>query len=167
MTLLNIVPECYGDTRLVEILLEVQKVNHQKNIGQVANTLRDKLKSQRALAVVDNDKQSIPAYFQKEFSTLNEASGLVLLKHKIHPHFLVRICPALETWLLEAAKEAGISPKEYPICEDLNALRSATKNIELSKNQDFTRFVKALNRSASPRIRHLKSWLQDFVAGKL
>lgn len=165
MTHLNIVPECYGDTRLVEILLQAKKVNHQQGLGTISQTLIKRFSEKRALAVVDDDKV-IPPYF-KEFSIQKEAPGLVLLRHKENEHFLIRICPALEKWLLDAAKEAGITSDDHPICKDLETLKSVTKHEYINKNQDFTRFLKALNRSASPRIQHLKSWLQDFVAGTL
>lgn len=36
-TYLHIVPECYVDTNLVQILMRIKGVNHQNSCGQVTN----------------------------------------------------------------------------------------------------------------------------------
>jgi hypothetical protein len=167
MTLLNIVPECYGDTRLVEILLEAEKVNHQKNIGQVANTLLGKLKDQPALAIVDDDKKSIPTYFKTEFEPVKEGFGLKLLRHKTKNHFLIRIHPALEIWLWKAATEAGVSMDAFKVGRDVNGLKKTTKDMTLQRNMEFTQFVKTLRRKESQPILLLKKWMEDFLNKKL
>ena len=40
MTTLNIVPECYVDTKIVEILGQIKKCNHQSGYGGVAIYLK-------------------------------------------------------------------------------------------------------------------------------
>lgn len=37
---LHIIPECYVDTNLVQILLQIKGVNHQYGCGQVTNVMK-------------------------------------------------------------------------------------------------------------------------------
>jgi hypothetical protein len=56
MTTLNIVPECYVDTKIVEILGQIKKCNHQHGCGDVANELKHRLQNIPALGIIDEDK---------------------------------------------------------------------------------------------------------------
>jgi hypothetical protein len=49
MTTLNIVPECYIDTKIAEILGQDRKYNHQHGCGDVANELKNKLQNNIAI----------------------------------------------------------------------------------------------------------------------
>lgn len=167
MTTLNIVPECYADTRLVEILTESKKCNHQKNIGQVANEFLTRLKDIPCIGIVDDDKKSIPKYFTEEFKELKEAFGLKLYKHTERSQFLIYISPALESWLLSAAEEVELLVSDYGLNDTLKNLKRTTKSMDLYKNQDFTRFIKALVRYEAPSVLLLKKWLTDFQEGIL
>jgi len=61
MTALNILPECYVDTKVVEIITYVsKKYNHQHGCGQIANLLKNRLKNNIALGIVDEDKNKGP-----------------------------------------------------------------------------------------------------------
>ncbi len=167
MTTLNIVPECYADTRLVEILTESKKCNHQKNIGQVANEFLTRLKDISCLGIVDDDKKSIPKYFTEEFQVVTEVAGLKLHKHKERSQFLIYISPALESWLLTAASMVKLNPSDFGLDDEMQMLKSTTKSMHLAKNQDFTRFIKALVKKEAPSIILLKKWLMDFREGRL
>lgn len=163
---LSIVPECYADTRLAEILTESKRCNHQKNLGQVANTLSNTLKDFPALGMVDNDKGSTPKYFS-EFILIVERDNLKLLKHQTRQQYLVVICPAIEQWLLNAAKEVNLNLADFGLKENLKELSVLTKSIHLSKNQNFTAFIKGLLKAESASVLLLKKWLSDFKLGKL
>ncbi len=54
---LYLVPECYVDTNLVELLLDTDGVNDQKGCNTVVNTMKAKvLKDSFAVSVIDLDK---------------------------------------------------------------------------------------------------------------
>ena len=159
-------PECYADTRLAEILAESKRCNHQKNLGQVANTLSKTLKDLPALGMVDNDKGSIPKYFS-EFTLIIERNNLKLLKHKTRQQYLVVICPAIEHWLLNASKEVNLNLADFGLKENLKEFSVYTKSIHLSNNHNFTLFIKALLKAESESVLLLKKWLLDFKQGKL
>jgi hypothetical protein len=162
---LSIVPECYADTRLAEILTQSKRCNHQKNLGQVANTLKNRLKDLPALGIVDNDKGSVPSYFS-EFNLIFQNQDLKLLKHPGRSQFLVMICPAIEQWLLNAANEVNVNPLDFGIKEGLKEFTNLTKSIHLGQSREFAEFVKALVKAEAPSIILLKKWLVDFKDGK-
>jgi len=162
---LSIVPECYADTRLAEILMQSKRCNHQKNLGQVANTLKNKLKDLPALGIVDDDKGSIPRYFS-EFDLLLQTQDLKLLKHHNRNQYLIIICPAIKQCLLNTAKEEAVNQLDFGIKEGLKEFTNLTKSIHLGQSREFTDFVKALVKTEAPSIILLKKWLVDFKDGK-
>ncbi|MFN0050347.1 MAG: hypothetical protein ACKVOU_14585 [Cytophagales bacterium] len=86
--MLNIVCECYLDTKVAEIVGEATKFgfNHQHSCGDVAKELKTILKNKIALGIVDEDrdKGSIPQYFL-EFATIKVKEGLILKNIKKKP----------------------------------------------------------------------------------
>ena len=67
---LDIIPECYIDTNLIETILNTkgcytEGVNHQKGCNTVVKTMNDpkKLKNEFALGIVDADKRQ-PSYVE-------------------------------------------------------------------------------------------------------
>ena len=61
MAMLNILPECYVDTKVAEIVSRSsEKFNHQHGCGQIAYQLKNKLKNIIALGIIDEDKNKGP-----------------------------------------------------------------------------------------------------------
>src|SRR5256885_10891836 len=112
MTALNIVPECYVDTKLAEILAESStKFNHQKGHGNVANKMQFALKNRVALGVIDEDTIKVrKAKYFSEFKEIRTENNLILQKHSRRKHYLIIIKPAIEKWLLENAKVSEVVP---------------------------------------------------------
>jgi len=73
----------------------------------------------------------------------------------------------LESWLLSAAEEVELLVSDYGLNDTLKNLKRTTKSMDLYKNQDFTRFIKALVRYEAPSVLLLKKWLTDFQEGIL
>lgn len=56
---LNIIPECYVDTLLLETIISNNKeFNHQKGCNTVAKRMKENLNDKFALGVIDNDKKT-------------------------------------------------------------------------------------------------------------
>lgn len=53
--LLNIIPECYVDTNLIEYLTNAQ-VNHQHSCTKVVGLLNTRFKDQFSIGIIDKDK---------------------------------------------------------------------------------------------------------------
>ncbi|MEP6466225.1 MAG: hypothetical protein ABJB05_07950 [Parafilimonas sp.] len=164
MTALNIVPECYVDTRLAEILAQSSKqIFHQKGHGQVANKMLFKLKDQFALGIIDKDTIKVrkSRYFS-EFNDIRKENSLILQKHFKLSHYLIIIDPAIEKWLLQNAEVSNIAPDN--LGNNLKDLLSFTKRQHIHRNIYFTEFIIKLINNHAPGIITLKTWIEKFLA---
>ena len=171
MTELSIVPECYIDTKVAEILGEAKgKYNHQHSCGDVSNELQKRLINKIALGIIDEDKGkgSVPKYFS-EFTIIAESNKLILKKHKLRKHYLILICPEIEKWLLADAEYVNITPSdiEFNLPNKLEGLIQISKIKSIDKNEGFKKFIKALIREKAPSITTLKKWIELFKLGQL
>ncbi len=177
------VPECYGDTLIVELLLRslaifshlkiTEVVNHQKGINKVGAAMKSvgQRKDKLAIGIVDNDKKITHSYI-KEFIDItpvnNENSNLQLKKHPTHNQFLIVLNPAFDQWLLNCAAAVAVNPIDYHLnVLDVNAFKSITKDVNLKSNQNFVTFVKELKRKESNPMMTLQNWLKLIAEGNV
>jgi len=155
MSNLNLLPECYGDTLLVEIL-GFKRPNHQTSgIGQVIKVMKEKYQNRLAIGLIDADKKITPSYFQ-EFHLEEEKHSLKLLKHQDRNHYLIMVSPALEGFILQAAVDVKIKQKPF---DNLKNLKRITKNINVGQNQDFKNFLNRLRQKKAPGFITIQKWL--------
>ncbi len=171
MTELNIIPECFVDTKIAEILGHAKgKYNHQHSNGAVANELQKRFKERLVLGIVDEDKGkgSVPKYFS-EFNIVVEENYLILKKHKDRNQYLILICPEMEKWLLADAEKVNINPsaEEYNLPNNLEGLIQISKIKDIDRNEGFKKFIKALVREKAPSITTLKNWIELFKIDQL
>jgi len=158
MNNLSIIPECYGDTLLLE-MLGFKRLNHQTSgIGQVIKVMRDKYQNRLAIGVIDADKKITPTYFQ-EFFLEKEKNGIKLLKHKNQRHFLIMVSPALEGFLLNAALEVELQSKSF---DSLKKLKRITKSQYVSQNQEFKSFLNTLRQKKASGFLTIQNWLKEY-----
>ncbi len=167
----NIVPECYVDTKIAEILGQAKgKYNHQHSNGAVANELQRRFKERIVLGIVDEDKGkgSVPKYFA-EFNIVVEENNLILKKHKDRNQYLILVCPEMEKWLLADAEKVNINPsdEEYNLPNKLAGLIRISKEKDIDRNEGFKKFIKALIREKAPSITTLKKWIELFKIDRL
>lgn len=165
MTILNIVPECFVDTKIAEILGQAKKYNHQHGCGDVANELKNRHQNNFALGIVDEDKNKGPqAKYFSEFVIIAEENNLILKKHIHNKHYLILICPEIEKWLLADSEKVKINPanKNYNLPEELKDFVQKTKIQNIEKNEGFKRFIKDLVKENAPSITTLKRWIELF-----
>ena len=172
MTELNIVPECYVDTKIAEILGEAKrKYNHQHGFGNVSNEMQNnKLLQQFALGIIDEDKgKGATAKYFLEFDTIIEKDNLILKKHPNKKHYLVLVCPEAEKWLLNDAKKVGINPtnEEYNLPDEMKGFIKLSKIKDIDRNEGFKKFIKALIKAKAPSISTLKKWIELFKIDQL
>ncbi|MBC7495130.1 MAG: hypothetical protein H7221_09000 [Flavobacterium sp.] len=170
MAELNIIPECYVDTKVAEILGQAKgKYNHQKGCGNVANKMI-RLNNSECLGIIDEDlnKGAKAAYFS-EFNVVLQTESLILKIHKQRKHYLILIRPEIEKWLMNDANAIGINPshKDYNLPADLQGFKEVTKIKDIDKNEGFKNFVKKLIREEAPSITTLKHWIGLFKNNEL
>ena len=78
--LLNVLPECYVDTNLIEYLLDAC-VNHQHSCSKVVGQLKTTFNDKFAVGIIDKDKVELG--YIKECIEIANTKYLTILKHKI------------------------------------------------------------------------------------
>ncbi len=159
---LNVLPECYIDTKLVKTLVPPRKAyNHQKGTA-VLKTMREKLAGEFALGVVDEDVED-RAYAQTFDSIYDLPGCLRLLKHPDRHHYLIFICPAAERWIIDSANQAGIVLTTYNLPHDFNKLRKLTKTSKSENSDphsdDFQQLFRALRKESPLPVTVLTLWI--------
>lgn len=164
MTVLNILPECHVDTKVAEIITYAsEKYNHQHGCGQIANQLKNRLKDNVALGIIDEDKNKGPiAKYFLEFEEMRSENGLILKKHFNRKQYLILICPEIEEWLLMNADAVNIELSTYNLPSFLKGFKQTTKAQNIDLHIGFYRFIKSLMNKKSPGIMTLKNWINAF-----
>lgn len=160
---LQVLPECYCDTLLIQLL--IQRIpNHQTDgIGEVIRVLEEHFKTRKAIGVVDNDKdlKKHKASFYSQFVFQKKENDVTLKKHPDRENYLMMLTPALEKFILKAANECGIPANEIPFTE--KRLRQLTKSMEAGKNQELKQFLNRIIQKKSPGTETLKNWIVEIL----
>ena len=168
---LNIIPECYVDTKIVEILGQAKrKYNHQHGCGNVANEMKGDLKDEIALGIIDEDlHKGIASKYFLEFDLILEKDNLILKKHKTKSHYLILVCPEVEKWLLADAEIINLNPSDikFNLPVKLKGFIKISKIKDIDSNEGFKNFIKTLVREKAPSITTLKNWVELFKTNNM
>lgn len=149
----QVVPECFADTLLVEMLGFV-RANHQLGIGKVTGIFADKLKNRQAVGVIDNDK--LKPKILDTYEQTGEEHGIIR-KSKGNHHILI-INPGFEEWVMNNAAAVEVSPEKYGF-KNRKDLQNACKRQDASKNQQLKNFLNTLHQKKAPGFVQLKTWI--------
>ncbi len=135
LTVLNINPkliDIQGSNSSLSKAMENQKENYHKII----------------IGLTDEDRgKNLPRYFS-EFETIDTPDNIILKKRPKSNQFLIFLCcPAIENWLLTAAKEAGVKSEDYGISSKMKMFIRVTKNRNVSKNINFMKFLRKIRKA--------------------
>ncbi len=157
----SIIPECYIDTNLVETIVPPAKkgYNHQKGCGTVTRLMQGKLKDKFAVGIVDKDKKELK--YAGEFVEIGNTGDMQLLRHQKHDihHYLIFLNPAVETWILNAAKSAGVSLKDFGLPVELKALTKRTKTVTSKNDVAFKKLFREMKKRDAKSTRILAEWI--------
>lgn len=169
MTVLNILPECYVDTKVAEIITHAsEKYNHQHGCGQIANQLKNRLMDNFALGLIDEDKNKGPiAKYFLEFKEIKSENGLILKRHNNKKQYLILICPEIEEWLLMSANSVDVDPANHNLPQNLKGFKQITKIQNIDKNLEFYQFIKLLIKKGAPGIITLQNWIEGFKSNTI
>ena len=148
--------ECKPDTALVRTItgLGLRQVIHDlKGKPGVIGTLRG---LRNARAMVDEDPFSVQPQYLSQMQVAQEppGSGLRLMEHPTDGNLVVMLCPRLEEWVLQAAREAQVDVSRYNLPSDARRFKS-----EINDALDrFQRLVEALDEA--PRVQSLRQLLR-------
>jgi hypothetical protein len=155
-----IIPECYIDSCLVEVLLVADKdyVNHHKGNGKVAKEMKENFDNDFCLGIIDEDKEQLD--YLKEFEEKKVTDYLKLWKHRAKHHYIIQIRPVVERWILGICKDNQINLADFNLPTELKALLKITKSVSSRKEERLVKLFKQMkNKNCSPVI-ELKNWIE-------
>jgi len=157
----HILPECYGDTLLVKILVPPQKrYNHKKSCNNVLKTMREKFANKAAFGIIDDDKKTTKF---DDFSLLKKHNErLSIYKHKDKSHYIVKISKALEDFILKNAEMCHIDLSEFNVSSDLKALKKRIKHANSLQDSDLKRLFVAIKLNTNSDFYKLMQWIELF-----
>ena len=139
--MLDVMPECYVDTNLVEYLLGAG-VNHQHSCSKVVGQLKGTFADRFAVGIIDKDKVELG--YIKECSVIAHTHHLTLLKHSAKPQFLITVAPAIDRFILDSANDSGVDPQDYGIPSELKEFTEVSKNVTSNTDPRFKALFAAL-----------------------
>ena len=150
--------ECKPDLALVKSLTNISRrgITHEfKGKGEICNRLK---KQTNCKGLIDEDPSSGQPRFVKEARLENDLSehDIKVLRHSSTDNHLIVLCPRLEEWTLNAAREARIDVRKYNLPNDAARLHREI-NISLDKFEDLLEDL----RDSSDRLKTLKRLLEE------
>lgn len=155
---LSFIPECYIDTNLVETLVPPQRgYNHQKGCGTVTKVMKENFADDFAVGIVDKDKKELD--YLNEFDIVLAAGNIELHKHKTRNHFIIRIIPAMERFILHNVNEAKINLEEFGLPTNFDQFKKTSKTVNSKKDQRFKNLFKKMKAHNLTDLELLTKWL--------
>ena len=158
--------ECKPDYALVSRLMSAsrQKIEHSANKSAVlAKLVRRKgvPNYENSLGMIDEDPRSYQPSTMKEFAEAENSSEceIGLLHYRWLNNNVLVLRPRLEEWIIESAREAGISMADYGLPNEPEALHQII-NLNIDK---FESLIDAL-KTRSGRIKELMRCIEELLS---
>lgn len=147
LRLLDVVPECYVDTNVVQTILKMHGANHQKRCSMVLKTIIEKFDGRFAVGVIDMDKKEPPSL--NRFSVIiAKTDELTLRKDPSQNHYIIQINHVMETFLLHCSKDIDLDLQAEGFPHDLEGMKRLTKSRDSDRDPVVSSLVKRLSASA-------------------
>lgn len=147
--LLNILPECYVDTNLIEYLLDAG-VNHQHSCSKVVGQLKTKFADRFAIGIIDKDKVELG--YIAECIEIAKTKHLTIMKHRTKSQYLITIAPAVDKFVLDCANEQNVNTMEYGIPSDLKGFTQLSKSVTSNTDSHFKSLFSAIKNNNEIKI---------------
>lgn len=138
--------ECKPDLALVRAITEIprKEIIHEGGKSEVCRRLEKRMNCK---GLVDEDPQSSqPPYIRRMKEERDLSKHKVKILHdNSNENYLVVLCPRLEEWILEAAKEANIDVRNYNLPDDPAKLHEEI-NFNLKKLEELIKALRNFNR---------------------
>lgn len=140
----DILPECFVDTNIVNTFLTMEGVyvdaSHCHGCNKVGNMMMQKLKDEFAVGVIDNDKKQHS--YNSQFSSLGRTEHLELLKHNSKHHYLIRVSPAMDGFILDVTERQKIDMSDYELPDKLKDFTEITKDAKAKDSKNLRKLFK-------------------------
>lgn len=155
-----ILPECYADTTIIEVL-GYSKPNHIHSIGQVINVLNKNYNGKLGIGFIDRDKARKGDAENTQFEIIkSEFSNTLLLKRKPKTKNYLIEHPNIENWLYYMANDLGVDIQKYGVA-DLITNTKRYKTQKITKDESFKSFVNALKQKSNSPLETVIKWVEE------
>lgn len=146
--------ECYADTQLVLTLgASAAAIRHARGKGNVLILLRD---NKADVGLIDEDPGSAEYPEMRNYRVTEVLGRVRLMRHLAHvSKRVIVICPRLEEWMLERARQAGVDPLKYGLASDPLVLHDKGR---YDRKQGFRPFVERLAQTDS-EVKKVREWI--------
>jgi hypothetical protein len=160
----HIIPECFIDTKLVNILVPPLRgeYNHQKGKGIVATKMKDDFADDFALGIIDNDKKTLE--YADECDLIYQVGDeLQLLKHPDCNHYFI-IHTTSEQWIIELSEKAGLALEIFGLPKVSKELKKEIRTTKSDRTdsktiEKFSRVFREIRRAKLTPILVLTHWI--------
>jgi len=155
----NVVPECYADTVLVEMLGFVRP-NHapNSNVSQVLKVIKHSRPNMKMVGIIDSDRGKSEKLLKKQlegFALEEEKNGIK--RYVFGNHTILVLCPALEVWIFNNTSAKTLKKIPYGF-ENPKYFRKVCKSSKNGKAKDqLKNFLNTLKNA--PGFTQLKTWI--------
>ena len=157
--LLDVMPECYVDTNLIEYLLDAG-VNHQHSCSKVVGQFKSTFADRFAIGIIDKDKVELG--YIGECDVIAQTRHLTLMKHREKCQFLITVAPAIDRFVLDCSMDCGVNTEDYGIPSELKAFTEISKSVTSNTDKRFKALFAAIrdNQEVSA-LRNVLRYLSD------
>ena len=145
-----IIPECFADTNLIQTLLRIKGVNHQKSCGQVTNEMQKRFRDDFAIGIIDMDKDE--STYSSECVVIASSNEFSVCHHPQTKHYLIKIHNVLENFLISCAKEVNVDLSMIGLPLEKEALMKRTKKKEAKTDPQLSNLFKKLSMATEMQL---------------
>ncbi len=155
-----VIPECYVDTNLVELLLDCN-VNHQHCCSKVVGTMIKSYGDSFAIGIIDKDKVELG--YLRECDVLAQKGHLTIHKHRERHHYLITIAPAVDKFILDCAKEQNVDLDGFYLPSNLKSFTRETKQVTSNKDGRFKQLFSVIaGNSEMMALKNVLKYLSEY-----
>lgn len=159
---IRIIPECYVDTALMEVL-GFGDINHKLNNSEVIKTLDNKgYNNTIGIGVIDRDKNQ-PKRLKDEYKVIKRVDDLELYQKRDNSNRFIIVHPVIEKWIDSEAKKYQINRNKYGLPQDFKAFKDMTKDINIGKKVGIKNYLSAIQNQQNSGFQKLKSLIIELL----
>ena len=158
----RIIPECYIDTTLIEVL-GFGKTNHKHNNSEVIKTLEQKgYNNNIGIGIIDRDKKQ-PKKFTADYIIKKKIGNIELFQKNDASQRYIIVHPNIEKWIDDEAEKYQISRVKYGLPQDFKAFKNITKDISIGKKPGIKNYLSAIQNQQNSGFKKLKDLITELL----
>lgn len=156
-----------ADKLLLEILeIHPKFVEPIGSVSQLERKMNEDLNKnyhKTIVGIADFDKGKSLEFFN-EFELCADPDNIILKKRPDFKQYIIFIKPkAIERWILDSADNVNIKPEDYKLPSEMKKFKKQTKSVNVSKNENLKKFIRAVKKKKAEPFVFLQEILQKLL----